>query len=261
MGNIVQPKMFGQQLNLGHWSTDGLVGYWRFIEAGNAVDESFYGNHGTFVGAPVWQGEAVSFDGAADYIDMGDVLDITGNITLVASINRTGDSTGGVAGTIVGKEMASGNQYSMDLMDSGNFPNNKIRVFTFDLSDTDMASTSTITNGMWYHVAFTYNGATKIIYINGLQDAEEAATGSMVVNTDSLKIGFGQSSGATNNYYNGLIRSVSIYNRALSASEIQQLYINPDLLIEQDVSWMAKAPAVGVVIPVMIHHYKQAGGL
>ena len=30
---LISAKMFGQQLNLGHWSTDGLVFFWRGIES------------------------------------------------------------------------------------------------------------------------------------------------------------------------------------------------------------------------------------
>ncbi len=36
---------------------------------------------------------------------------------------------------------------------------------------------------------------------------------------------------------------VKIYKCARSASEILDLHINPELPIEEDVSWMAKAPA------------------
>ena len=44
-----KPSLFAQ-LRTGHWSTNGLVGYWPFVEAGNLVDFSPYGNHGVITG-------------------------------------------------------------------------------------------------------------------------------------------------------------------------------------------------------------------
>ncbi len=66
--------MFGQMLNLGHWSTDGLVFMWRGIEAGNFVDESLSRNHGTISGVTTWSGGYLT--GSA-----------TGKITLENSIS------------------------------------------------------------------------------------------------------------------------------------------------------------------------------
>ena len=47
-GQFIPLKMFGQ-LPSGHFA-DGLVFYWRGIQAGDVVDESFSRLHGTFNG-------------------------------------------------------------------------------------------------------------------------------------------------------------------------------------------------------------------
>jgi len=66
--------------------TNELIGYWSFNN-GNANDESGNDHHGTVYGATVVEGKsgnAYSFDGDDDYINIGDSpdFDITGNITI-----------------------------------------------------------------------------------------------------------------------------------------------------------------------------------
>jgi hypothetical protein len=70
----------------------------------------------------------------------------------------------------------------------------------------------------WTHVAGTYDGATVKIYTNGVLAASFAQTGAIAPSTDGLFIG-------GNPYYGhnflGTIDEVRIYNRALSAGEVQ----------------------------------------
>jgi hypothetical protein len=89
-------------------------------------------------------------------------------------------------------------------------------------NDTDALSLATSTN-VWYHYCFTYNHSTfaKQIYRNGVQltgtpvQAQSAYTG-----TGTARIGATYSSGG--GYANGRISNAKLYNRVLSAQEIQQ---------------------------------------
>ena len=69
------------------------------------------------------------------------------------------------------------------------------------------------------HLAATYDRANIRLYVNGVQVASRAQTAPIAVSTGKLYIGgdatFGQN-------FQGLIDEVRIYNRALSASEIQR---------------------------------------
>ena len=73
----------------------------------------------------------------------------------------------------------------------------------------------------WWHVAFTYDGTTGKLYVNGLPE------GSDLVNTitdDIGKIAFGATYEiAPLKFHDGLIDDVRIYNRALSAGEVSTL--------------------------------------
>ena len=70
----------------------------------------------------------------------------------------------------------------------------------------------------WTHLAATYDGATMRLYVNGVQVASRAQTGTIATSTNPLQIGgdslYGQ-------YFAGMIDEVRVYNRALSVTEIQ----------------------------------------
>ena len=73
--------------------------------------------------------------------------------------------------------------------------------------------------GAWTHLAATYDGTTQRLYVNGTQVATLALTGAIVdLDLRRCKIG-GNSVWAE--WFSGLIDEVRVYNRALSAAEIQ----------------------------------------
>ena len=70
----------------------------------------------------------------------------------------------------------------------------------------------------WTHLAATFDGATVRLYVNGVQVASQAQTAPLATTSGTLQIG-GDS--YPNEYFAGRIDEVRIYNRALSAAEIQ----------------------------------------
>jgi len=85
-------------------------------------------------------------------------------------------------------------------------------------------STPVVSSNVWYHVVAVYNGNTALIYLNGNLSASEQISGTIDNRTGSLYIGQGGSSSFPNNLLDGQLDEVRIYNRALSSSEIQDLY-------------------------------------
>jgi glucan-binding YG repeat protein len=89
-----------------------------------------------------------------------------------------------------------------------------------------VSSTSTISAGNWYHVVGVFESGSNIsIYVNGVKENTAATTitvlnqapGSWATTTIGYENG--------NRYYlNGVLDNVMIFNRALSASEIQNIY-------------------------------------
>jgi hypothetical protein len=70
----------------------------------------------------------------------------------------------------------------------------------------------------WSHVAVTYDSTFMRTYVNGVQVGTAGASGPILTSNNPLRIG-----GDTvwpNEYFNGAIDEVRVYNRPLSASEI-----------------------------------------
>jgi len=73
-------------------------------------------------------------------------------------------------------------------------------------------------------VAAVYDGTNIYLYVDGTLDVSTPATGLMA--QDSYPVCLGEDPDAPHPYYfNGLIDAVSLYNRALSAAEIQTIYL------------------------------------
>jgi len=86
-----------------------------------------------------------------------------------------------------------------------------------DLSGSSSLSPAT----QWFNAVATYDGTTRRIYVNSSQIASGATTGHNVTNS---QITIGLTWPTQNEYLQGNIGQVLIYNRALSSTEIQQNY-------------------------------------
>ena len=234
-GQFIPIKMFGQQLS-GPFA-DGLVGFWRFIEAGNLVDESFGRNHGTITGA-TWVGQGLDFSAATDEVNFGtDSLNITTTCSFVVDIKiDTFTDFDAVFSRSVFRYPVRGYVTAN-------------RRFVVDFGTTGgTAGIGTGINiipvGIWTHVVVTANATlgTINIYVNGINKASSSGlpVGTFRFNAESWTIG--RPSNDVWDALDGQVKGFSIYNRALSASEIQQLYINPDLPIEQEPIWLLRPP-------------------
>jgi hypothetical protein len=76
-----------------------------------------------------------------------------------------------------------------------------------------------VTTGQWQHVAVVFSATNIVFYKNGVQFSFNAAPSSPA---SSLPLQIGRNPGF-GEYFQGLIDEVSIYNRALSAAEIQAI--------------------------------------
>jgi hypothetical protein len=74
----------------------------------------------------------------------------------------------------------------------------------------------------WQLVGFTFDGVHLTPYLNGVPGTPVAASGTMDSTTNNVWIG--NNPAASARYANALIDDVRIYNRALTAAEMQQLY-------------------------------------
>ena len=100
--------------------------------------------------------------------------------------------------------------------------NGKLIGEIFDSSGTRnrIDSNAAIPTETFTHIAMTWDGANLRLYFNGVLDKTQATTISAIgFNPDPLRIG-----NASNFGFKGQIDEVSLYNRALSESEIQAIF-------------------------------------
>ncbi|MFC1769237.1 DUF2341 domain-containing protein [Nanoarchaeota archaeon] len=98
-------------------------------------------------------------------------------------------------------------------------------------------------NGKWAYVTATYNGNESSsgvkIYINGTQKDNETREGGsytgMSNTVSNVTIGARYSSGSPESFFGGKIDEVVVYNRSLSAEQVNALYNNrTDLIVSQE---------------------------
>jgi len=87
--------------------------------------------------------------------------------------------------------------------------------------DKGPAGATTITDGAWHQVGIVKDATSRILYVDGKVDGSGAVS-TMNVITNTFYIG--RATYNNSNYTRGIIDDVRIYNRALSAQEISQLY-------------------------------------
>ncbi|MBI3416211.1 MAG: hypothetical protein HY043_13025, partial [Verrucomicrobia bacterium] len=207
-------------------SVGGLVGYWKFDEwvGPVAMDASGCGNHGLLQGNAQWQSTrqhpvALLFDGVNASVNVGNAtsLNPTDQITLAAWIAPYDLRA---SGEIIAKSNGTDPQYELRVQAGG-----KIR---FGISGEVLDGNLTLSLANWHLVAGTYDGSTMKIYVDGVLDAFMSKSGPM--HDNGVEVLIGSRAFQTALVFDGLIDDPQIYNRALSASEVQALGGTGDLV-------------------------------
>jgi archaellum component FlaF (FlaF/FlaG flagellin family) len=88
-------------------------------------------------------------------------------------------------------------------------------------TSNDLTGSTTLTIGVWYHIAFVYNYQTQqqILYVNGVQDAIKSNAAAYQGTNASIQIGSTQVY-STTNYFNGYIDNLNVTTQAKSATDV-----------------------------------------
>ena len=106
------------------------------------------------------------------------------------------------------------------------YSDNKINFYAYqtDTNSQVVISTSTIPENSWTHVVVTLTTSEMKIYLNGVLD-KTTATSYTTIQNDGADLTIGvQGANASSNYWNGSIDQIRIFNSALNASQVTQLY-------------------------------------
>jgi hypothetical protein len=196
----------------------GLVAWWT--GDGTANDSSGNANNGTLQNGATFAagkvGQAFSFNGNSQYITIPDApsLEQSQEITVEAWVRPAVTPTGAWMSVITKDNQDSG-PYHLVVYQDGSVG---WQVFTSSWQEV-RSGADRISTGVYSHIAGTYNASTGAfcVYVNGHPICTQLG-GAMRVTSNAIKIG----GDLFNNLFSqGEIDEVSIYNRALSASEIQ----------------------------------------
>jgi len=203
-----------------------LKGSWHFDEGSGttAYDRSGNGNDGTLINSPTWVdgkfGKALNFNGSNNYVDLGDdSINSAGIITFECWFKSNNIASAQGTSSIVntGYDYNTGKNYLVV-----GLYNSKILATAAGTPDSSRTSDNLQSN-TWYHlVVIKVSKDISKIYINGVDDTHGASTNwggdvSSVIGKIDI---------ATDQYFNGIIDEVRIYNKALAADEISDLYNN-----------------------------------
>ncbi len=199
-----------------------LKGYWSFngqdMNATTAFDQSGAGNNGTLTGGPTTSkgivGQGLLLDGVNDVVQLlSDAPNITGALTASFWMKTTATSQK----TILGFWQTTG--WTVQLDGDGSAPGK----LSFYSNNSGFKHASTAVNdGAWHHVAFTLtSGGVLTMYRDGVVDGSYTSVPLPGSYTDDK---FFSSIPGGGGYFPGTLDEVRIYNRALTAAEIQGQY-------------------------------------
>ena len=216
--------------------TDGLV---LALDAGNAksysgsgttwTDISRNGNNGTLTNVPTYSNGSIVFDGTNDNVLITNPTTIKNqNFTIsvwvnpgtqnasIVSIIDFDHASSPLQGWVLQSEDATTNRYfylawrgesSFQPSGGGGFGAGKgIQV----------------TNSTWQNIVYSKNGTSLLGYLNGTQLYSGTSASSTVSYENNKNLMIGSCVAFSSRSFKGDISNTTIYNRALTASEIQQ---------------------------------------
>jgi len=205
----------------------GLIGYWPLNEGSgtSTLDASGNGNTAQINGA-TWTtgrlGNALSFNGSSDTVNVNrQVVDTSASFTVAAWVELSDLSTWHTAVSQDGNYVSG---FFLQFTDSGQF------AFSLVNSDSSTATTIRATSNFnavaytWYHLVGVYDaGATQSsLYVNGILRSTQRVPAAWNAGGDTV-IGRAKWDHATD-FWSGKIEDVRLYNRALSATDVTNLY-------------------------------------
>ena len=178
---------------------------------------------GTSYNGLCWSGDAITFDGVDDYVNLGQI----NSEYATYAVKFMATNLNGTQQQLIGNEHVGGGGLII------NTSNRLVGEFYIDGQYRQVASSVVLSANTQYSAAVTYNGSTIRLYLNGVE------TGTAINYTGKISLTRGTNDngptmmflGANPQgnigeayYFKGKIYSAKVYNRALSSTEIANNY-------------------------------------
>ncbi len=219
----------------------GLIANYPFDD--NANDATPYNNHGTIGGNPTFithsplAGKAIRFDGNKDSVLVKNAVQLISDYMTIGFWIRV-DST----------NLADAEAYVIDFGHwdqrwKVSLPQHRRIVYTTNakntlsnnfITDMDSGDGNDLSIGIWWHVTMVHDGTNNIIYINGVETKRVPTTGKL--NSTARPLYFGCNGVDGGQYFFGALDNVKIYNKAMTAAEINKLFKTGSTPVDEQAS-------------------------
>jgi hypothetical protein len=198
---------------MSHWGQElndpTLVGYWKLDEAeGTVAYDCACGNDGTVMGAALWQPDGGCVDGAlefngATFVAANSVVNPAGGPFSVFAWVK-----GGAPGQVAISQQAGANWLMADALDGSLMTD-----LSGGRSPVSLGSQTVIADGEWHRAGFTWDGASRRLYVDDVLVAEDAQI-ALEGCSGKVLMGCGADM-AADTFFSGLVDDVRIYLRAV----------------------------------------------
>jgi hypothetical protein len=201
---------------MGYWDWEvndpTLIAHWKLDETEGTIVHDSAGEHhdATIMGVPLWQpeggmiGGALQFSGVPNFAMAKVVRNPSeGALSIFAWVK------GGGPGQVAISQQGGANWLMASVPDG---------MLGTDLKSGGresgvLTSESVITDGNWHRVGLTWDGETRILYVDDIEVARDTQA-SLASSTENMTMGAG-STMAPASFWKGLIDDVRIYDRAV----------------------------------------------
>ncbi|HEU5071817.1 MAG TPA: LamG-like jellyroll fold domain-containing protein [Verrucomicrobiae bacterium] len=208
------------------------AGYWPLAETGGSVTHDVVGGNDGFYAGTCYLGlagvagagfavphRAVHYDGSSGYTQIPRVIGST-NFSIAFWLLTS--ATGGTPNWYNGRGIVDGEVSGMTDDFGVALVGGKIG-FGLGNPDVTLTSVKTVNNAQWHHVGVTRDAGTGAlrIYIDGTLDTSGTGPTGPKTAPSSLRLGSLQTA---NNFLNGSLSDVAVYNRVLNPEDVAVLY-------------------------------------
>lgn len=227
-----QKPPIGTQLDRNHPLTKGLIGCWIMNErAGRRLtDYSGYNKHGTLINmANPWRESGLYFGGGAvyDYVQLPSMLPKP-PYTIIARVNPVTCGNAYEGNSLVYQGTANNDLGThFVIANASNYVS-----FKNEGGNVVGSNNYTVSLGVFQQLAATINAAGWATLYNNKTTLKTGSSGTNAPSNNPTYLGFWYNINGSTRFFNGLMDYVYIYNRDLSALEIESIYNNPYCFFE-----------------------------
>ncbi len=197
-----------------------LIAHWKFDDdpTDGVLDSTGNGHSGTCVACPSLVtgkvGNGYRFNPAdGEHVRVDDSVAFRGNFTIAAWM-YTDNTTQQIAVMSKPVGTGTGNSWQLENLDDD-------RVSLSGGSVHSLVSTNSVPQMTWVHVAGTWDGTTKRLYIDGV--LARSGTSQISYDTHDVYLGADENNGSLALPFDGALDDLRVYSRALTAQEIAAL--------------------------------------